>query len=333
MLINALSQKEIQMARELAEAQQELASELKKAGIDASNLPNFTKPGDVSSMSLTNYHNHFIRNGMSLISLIPLINHSSSSSKARVNKKLGNLGSRVVALSAKLNKLSRMQKVHIRAAALAKNAVVKSKSAPKSAISKILPCVIPNPSIGKTPGKIQSVLRTLTPEINGEEAMHEIATMQPEEGLGYESILSPSQASKRPQGFDAVYRDPKDGAIVIGEAKGGYNGFQPEDTLGEGFNDEKGNKYKQGTIGWVRESARATLMSTTANDKEREMARKILEAILKGDPPVRFELFHTPNNAGEERETAHIRIYPPDKNHVIRKYKSKNGRQMNESAQ
>ena len=46
--------------------------------------------------------------------------------------------------------------------------------------------------------------KRLKSERIGEEAMQQKA-----EELGYEDVLKPSEASKRPQGFDGVYRDPK----------------------------------------------------------------------------------------------------------------------------
>ena len=91
----------------------------------------------------------------------------------------------------------------------------------------------------------------------------------------------------------------KDGALVIGEAKGGYNGSKPLDTLGTGYGK------KQGTIGWAKEAAKATLRSKKASEGEKKVAKQVLDAIKKGEPPVRVEIFHTPHSSGVAGETAH----------------------------
>ena len=116
--------------------------------------------------------------------------------------------------------------------------------------------------------------------------------------LGYESILKPEEASGRPQGFDAIYRDPKDGAIVIGEAKGGYNGKNLDGLLGEGYG------HQQGTIGWAEGAAKKIVGSGSANEAERASAQQVLDALKNGDP-VRVEVFHTENLGGVAGETKH----------------------------
>lgn len=92
----------------------------------------------------------------------------------------------------------------------------------------------------------------------GEEMMNKTAT----EDLGYWVRLSPDEASNYRQGFDAIYWDPKTNTIVIGEAKGGYNGQSKYQILGEGYG------FKQGTIEWVRAAAQRIVRSRMTSDKE-----------------------------------------------------------------
>jgi len=151
-------------------------------------------------------------------------------------------------------------------------------------------------------------------ELIGERRMQAHATGE----LGYESLLSPGEASKHRQGYDGIYWDPARGAIVIGEAKGGYNGKRLNEILGTGYG------YRQGSIGWARKAAERITRSLTTNDKEVRYAELILCALgaydnrprgrdgrdfcegLQGRRPgVRVEVFHTEIYDGVPGETKH----------------------------
>lgn len=131
----------------------------------------------------------------------------------------------------------------------------------------------------------------------GEEGMNNEARKR-----GYKDILPPEKAGKRPQGFDGIYGD-KDGTLIIGEAKGGYNGKKPNAILKEGYQE------KQGTIAHAKNSAEAIIKSKTSTPAERKAAQDILGAIKRGErgekPGVRVELFHTEHNKGVPGATKH----------------------------
>jgi len=128
------------------------------------------------------------------------------------------------------------------------------------------------------------------------EAIGEAGMMKAARQLGYESALKPSESSKRPQGYDAVFRDPKTRELIVGEAKGGYNGRSIEGTLGNGYG------HRQGTIGWAVAAAHEILRpESTANRKERAVAADILRAYE--EKQLRVEVFHTEHRWGEPLET------------------------------
>ena len=121
----------------------------------------------------------------------------------------------------------------------------------------------------------------------GEEGMEAAA-----KDMGYWLLLTPDQSSKTPQGFDAVYWDNKEGVIVICEAKGGYNGKDLDEVLGDGYG------YRQGTIEWARAAAERVTRALKTNDLEVRRAEQILNALKTGKPPVRIEVFHTEHSGG-----------------------------------
>jgi pimeloyl-ACP methyl ester carboxylesterase len=133
----------------------------------------------------------------------------------------------------------------------------------------------------------------------GEESMEDEAKC-----LGYWPLVSPKEASSNRHGYDAVYWDPKTGAIVISEAKGGYNGKRLDDILGKGYG------YQQGTIQWAKAAAERITRSLTTNDKEVRYAELILEALKTGKYPVRIEVFHTEINQGKKGSFKRYVTYP-----------------------
>lgn len=112
--------------------------------------------------------------------------------------------------------------------------------------------------------------------------------------LGYTTLLSPGQASHRPQGFDAVYRD-RDGTLVIADAKGSVPASL-NSVMKFGYN------CRQGTIGWAWRAAEATLTSRTSNSAEQRIAETIMDSIRKGDR-IRVEVFVTEHVNGVPRIT------------------------------
>ena len=137
--------------------------------------------------------------------------------------------------------------------------------------------------------------------------------------LGYEAIISPFEASNYSQGYDGIYWDSKRCAIVIGEAKGGYNGKSVDEILGTGYG------YKQGTIEWARAAAQRIIRSRTTYSKEVRWAEMILCIIGAFDrnstvvpfkselckqirdckASVRVEVFHTEIVNGRPQPTKH----------------------------
>jgi hypothetical protein len=122
----------------------------------------------------------------------------------------------------------------------------------------------------------------------GEKAMDVAAT-----SLGYRRLLTSSNASSAPQGFDAVYLAP-DGTYVVAEAKGGYAGKGLEDIAGYGY------RCRQGSIEWVRRAAERILTAGTTNSEEQQVAQQIRNRIMTRAPGfgVRVELFHTEHTNG-----------------------------------
>lgn len=112
--------------------------------------------------------------------------------------------------------------------------------------------------------------------------------------LRYKTLLSPGQASQRPQGFDAVYRD-LDRTLVIADAKG---------SVPAGLNTvmKSGYNCRQGTMGWAWRAAEATLTSPTSNSDEKRIAETIMQSIRNGDR-IRIEVFLTEHVHGVPRIT------------------------------
>lgn len=147
-------------------------------------------------------------------------------------------------------------------------------------------------------------LRSVSEEI-GEAAMDSIARDR-----GYEPLIASTAASSRPQGYDGVYFDPATREIVIGEAKGGYNGSQLDDILGCAYG------FRQGTLEWAGEAAKRIIADRRrpASDPQ-ELAKRELEvrragqvmAAMRGQLPggVRIEVFHTEHNQGIPGVTRH----------------------------
>jgi hypothetical protein len=116
--------------------------------------------------------------------------------------------------------------------------------------------------------------------------------------LGYQTLLSPSEGSY-PQGYDGVYFDCKTCTLVIGEAKGGYNGKNLCSILGNYYG------FRQGTINWALEAAKRVTKSRTAKDKELYWAIIIGQYLKKTTVPIRVEVFHTENINGRPGKTKH----------------------------
>lgn len=117
---------------------------------------------------------------------------------------------------------------------------------------------------------------------------------------GYWELLPPQKASGVPQGFDGVYWDPQTGALVIGEAKGGYNGAALDDILGRGYG------ARQGTLDWAEPAAQRVTRSLKTNDLEVRYAEQFLFRALKDRKvPVRIEVFHTDVVGGAPGVTRH----------------------------
>jgi pimeloyl-ACP methyl ester carboxylesterase len=112
--------------------------------------------------------------------------------------------------------------------------------------------------------------------------------------LHYTTLLSPGQASQRPQGFDAVYRD-RDGTLVIADAKGSVPASL-NSVMTFGYN------CRQGTIGWAWRAAEATLTSGRTNSAEQRIAEMIMQSIRNGDR-IRIEVFLTEHVNGVPRIT------------------------------
>lgn len=154
-----------------------------------------------------------------------------------------------------------------------------------------------------------------TSEEIGEEGMDIEASRR-----GYKALVPPAFASNYRQGYDGVYWDPKKCAIVIGEAKGGYERKRLDEILGTGYG------FKQGTIEWARAAAQRITRSRTTNDREVIWAEMILCVIQTGKPgvipispelcklvrqcnaTVRVEVFHTESKGS------------PTKHYVTAKY-------------
>jgi len=159
-------------------------------------------------------------------------------------------------------------------------------------------------------GELRSVAEAI-----GESAMDQIAL----HGLPqpYAPLIAPLAASTRPQGFDAVYFDPSTREIVIGEAKGGYNGQSIDQILGCAYG------YRQGTINWAIEAAKRVIadrrrpssdpVELQKREAEVRRAEQVL-AVLQGQFPrqpdgqpivtgIRIEVFHTEHNAGQPGTT------------------------------
>jgi hypothetical protein len=133
-----------------------------------------------------------------------------------------------------------------------------------------------------------------TPERIGEVGMEAEAKAR-----GYWPLLTWEDAGTTPQGFDAVYWDPKTGALVIGEAKGGYSGASLEDLLAKGY------QARQGTIAWAEKAAQRVTRALRTNDKEVRYAEQVARAIRDRTAPVRVEVFHTEINQGKPGVTRH----------------------------
>ncbi|MDF0522843.1 hypothetical protein P0R31_37030 [Bradyrhizobium yuanmingense] len=107
-----------------------------------------------------------------------------------------------------------------------------------------------------------------------------------------------------------MYFDPATREIVIGEAKGGYNGSQLDDILGCAYG------FRQGTLEWAGEAAKRIIADRRrpASDPQ-ELAKRELEvrragqvmAAMRGQLPggVRIEVFHTEHNQGIPAVTRH----------------------------
>jgi hypothetical protein len=149
-------------------------------------------------------------------------------------------------------------------------------------------------------------------ELIGETAMNQMA-----KNLGYDILLSPNEASNYRQGYDGIYWDPKSCAIVIGEAKGGYNGQSVDEILGTGYG------FRQGTIDWARAAAQRITRSRTVYDSEVWWAEIILciigtldrnstvvpfrsemcGRIRQCNASLRVEVFHTEITNGQPKPT------------------------------
>jgi hypothetical protein len=150
----------------------------------------------------------------------------------------------------------------------------------------------------KAPGLISAV--TVKSERIGEDRMEREADC-----LAYQALVRPTDASNYRQGYDGIYWDPKAGAIVIGEAKGGYNGqHDVNKLLGTGYGKQ------QGTIEWAQLAAQRITRSLTTSNKEVRYAELILQAIEKGYPPIRIEVFHTEIANGKAGAFERFVTYP-----------------------
>jgi hypothetical protein len=132
------------------------------------------------------------------------------------------------------------------------------------------------------------------------EEIGEAAMMAAAKEKGYWDLLPPERASCTPQGFDAIFWDPETGAIVVGEAKGGYNGMSLDDILGSAYG------ARQGTIDWAERSAQRTTRGTRTNDLEVRYAEVVFrDAIRDRKVPIRIEVFHTDILNGQPGMTRH----------------------------
>jgi hypothetical protein len=98
----------------------------------------------------------------------------------------------------------------------------------------------------------QRAVLTGSSEELGERAMNNMALKD----LHYRLLLLPGQ-TVYPNGYDGLYWDPKTCALVIGEAKGGYNGKSLCSILGPGYG------FRQGSIGWALSAASRVFRSCT----------------------------------------------------------------------
>lgn len=134
--------------------------------------------------------------------------------------------------------------------------------------------------------------------------------------LGYIPLLRPSEASSHRQGYDAVYWDPNTCSIVIGEAKGGYNGVKNLDhLLGCAYKCETGHcrpKCQQGTKEWAIAASGRIARSRVTNNNEVRRALQIYNAFKSRAPEVRIEIFHTEVHGGRERAFGRYISYPRD---------------------
>jgi hypothetical protein len=164
-------------------------------------------------------------------------------------------------------------------------------------------------------------------EVVGEQGMDRMALSQ----LGYQPLMSsyyPRMTRPHtlyPNGYDNLYWDQKGCALVIGEAKGGYNGQSLCAILGKGYG------FKQGSIGWALGAASRVYRSRTVSDDELYWALLVYQTICDlnatgqlnspinpnlcrrnrtGVPPqnvsVRVEVFHTENLNGQPGNTEHF---------------------------
>jgi pimeloyl-ACP methyl ester carboxylesterase len=136
--------------------------------------------------------------------------------------------------------------------------------------------------------------RTSAEEAKISERMGEAGMTQAVRVLRYTTLLSPGQASQRPQGFDAVYRD-RDGTLVIADAKGSVPASL-NSVMKYGYN------CRQGTMGWAWRAAEATFTSGASNSDEKRIAESIMDSIRKGDR-IRIEVFLTEHVHGVPRIT------------------------------
>jgi hypothetical protein len=119
-------------------------------------------------------------------------------------------------------------------------------------------------------------------------------------GVPIWNLLPPEKAGTVPQGFDALFWDPKTGAIVIGEAKGGCTGVSLDQLLGSGYG------VRQGTIDWVQSAAQRITRSLRTTDAEVRYAEQILfEGLMDRKVPIRVEVFHTEINGTQSGVTRH----------------------------
>lgn len=101
--------------------------------------------------------------------------------------------------------------------------------------------------------------------------------------MGYQPLLVDDEKAVR-TGFDSCWIDPKNGDIVVIEAKGNKS------PCGTAYGGEK-----EGTLGWVMAAAVSMQISPGTSRAEKQAAQMVVEAFTKGN--LRIETIRTTYSA------------------------------------